>query len=216
MIGTVHSLDKRPKQPPALVGFQDVNRYWDQRMNLWAAKVLPGELYVSLHGEMISTVLGSCISACVRDVQKGIGGMNHFMLPEPNEHSSDNWGSDNLTTRYGNWAMEALLNELFKRGAKKQHIEVKLFGGGQIIQNMTDIGARNISFARQYMAAEGFKVVAEDVGGQRPRKVLYFPDTGAVKVKRLNQVSNQTIFTRERNYAKHVNVDSTDGSVELF
>lgn len=206
---------KQPKQPPALVGFQQINRYWDQRMMLWAAKILPGELYVSLHGEMICTVLGSCISACVRDVKKGIGGMNHFMLPEPNEHSSE-WGADNLATRYGNWAMEALVNELYKRGAQKQHLEVKLFGGGQIIQNMTAIGTRNIDFARQYIAEEGFAVAAEDVGGQRPRKVLYFPDTGAVKVKRLNKVSNDTIYSRERDYAKHVNVDSTDGSVELF
>ncbi len=204
-----------PKQPPVLVGFGHVNRYWDKKMHVWAAKILPGEFYVSLHGEMISTVLGSCISACVRDVKKGIGGMNHFMLPEPSEHPTQ-WGSDNLATRYGNWAMEALINELLKRGGSKRYLEVKLFGGGQIIQHMTDIGARNIEFARDFVANEGFSIAAEDVGGQRPRKVLYFPDTGSVKVKRLNKVANQTIYTREKDYAKHVNVDSTDGSVELF
>lgn len=204
-----------PKQPPVLVGFGHVNRYWDKQMHVWAAKILPGEFYVSLHGEMISTVLGSCISACVRDVKKGIGGMNHFMLPEPSEHPTQ-WGSDNLATRYGNWAMEALINELLKRGGSKKYMEVKLFGGGQIIQHMTDIGARNIEFARSFVLDEGFSISAEDVGGQRPRKVLYFPDTGSVKVKRLNKVANQTIYTREKDYAKHVNVDSTDGSVELF
>ncbi len=142
--------------------------------------------------------------------------MNHFMLPEPSEHSSDQWGSDNLATRYGNWAMEALMNEILKRGGRKETLEVKLFGGGQIIENMTNIGMRNIQFVRDYIEAEGLNVSAEDVGGQRPRKVLYFPDTGAVKVKRMNQVRNQTVFERERDYAKHVNVDSTDGSVELF
>ncbi len=210
------AIETRPKQPPALLGFQHVNRYWDRRMLVWAAKILPGELYVSMHGEMISTVLGSCIAACVRDTRKGIGGMNHFMLPEPSEHSSDQWGSDNLATRYGNWAMEAHINEILKRGGRKESLEVKLFGGGQIIENMTDIGRRNIQFVKDYMEAEGLSVTAEDVGGVRPRKVLYFPDTGAVKVKRMNQVQNRTVFDRERDYAKHVNVDSTDGSVELF
>ena len=207
--------DTRPRQPPALVGFSHVNRYWDQRMALWAAKILPGEVYVSLHGEMIATVLGSCVAACVRDVKKGIGGMNHFMLPEPSEHSTQ-WGSDNLATRYGNWAMEALINEILKRGATRANLEIKLFGGGQIIEHMTDIGMRNIQFVREFVNAEGLAIAASDLGGQRPRKVLYFPDTGAVKVKRLNKVSNQTIYSREQDYAKHVNVDSTDGSIELF
>ena len=184
-------------------------------MEVWAAKILPGELYVSMHGEMISTVLGSCVAACIRDVRKGIGGMNHFMLPEPSEHSHG-WGNDNLTTRYGSWAMEALINEILKRGGTRDTLEVKLFGGGQIIENMTDIGARNILFVREFMKAEGLKIVAEDFGGSRPRKVLYFPDTGSVKLKRLNQVQNKTVFSRERDYAKRVNVEPTDGSVELF
>lgn len=185
-------------------------------MAVWAAKILPGELYVSMHGEMIATVLGSCVAACVRDVKKGIGGMNHFMLPEPSEHSHG-WGGDNLNTRYGSWAMEALINEILKRGGRRGTLEVKLFGGGQIIENMTDIGERNINFVKEYMEAEGLKIVAEDLGGLRPRKVLYFPDTGAVKVKRLNQVQNETVYSRERDYAKQVNVESsTDGSVELF
>lgn len=205
----------RFRQPPPLVGFSHINRYWDQRMALWSAKILPGEVYVSLHGEMIATVLGSCVAACIRDVKKGIGGMNHFMLPEPSEHST-NRGSDNLATRYGSWAMEALINEILKRGASRENLEIKLFGGGQIIENMTDIGMRNIDFVRQFVMNEGLAIAASDLGGQRPRKVLYFPDTGAVKVKRLNRVSNETIYSREREYAKHVNVDSTDGSIELF
>ncbi|MCR9067097.1 MAG: hypothetical protein NXI00_24240, partial [Cytophagales bacterium] len=120
------------QQPGAEKGFEHVNRYYDNRHSVWAAKILPGELYVSAHGEMICTVLGSCISACVRDKKLGIGGMNHFMLPAQNEFSSGQWGSDANTsaTRYGNWAMEYLLNTLYKLGAKKSDLEVKLFGGG--------------------------------------------------------------------------------------
>jgi chemotaxis protein CheD len=209
------SLVKRSPQPPVLSGFQQINRYWDQRMNVWSAKILPGELYVSMHGEMITTVLGSCVSACIRDTQKGIGGMNHFMLPTESTHSSA-WGGDTLETRYGNWAMEALINEILKRGGKRGFLEVKLFGGGAVLENMTDIGSRNIEFVRHFLEEEGLKVVAEDLGGKRPRKVLYFPDTGACRVRRLNQVQNETLFDREQAYAKKVSSSSTDGSVELF
>jgi len=205
----------QPRQPPVLAGFQQINRYWDQRMNVWAAKILPGELYVSLHGEMVSTVLGSCVSACIRDCVIGIGGMNHFMLPAEAEHSHA-WGGGALTTRYGNWAMESLINEILKRGGKRGYLEVKLFGGGAVLENMTDIGARNIEFVRHFLADEGLRVVAEDLGGKLPRKVLYFPDTGAVRVRRLNEVKSETLFSREKAYAAKVSSTSTDGSVELF
>ena len=145
-----------PKQPPALAGFGHINRYWDKTMNVYAAKILPGEYYVSLHGEMVVTVLGSCVAACIRDKVKGIGGMNHFMLPQDSEHSHK-WGNNAhaLETRYGNWAMEALINEILKRGGKRGYLEVKLFGGGQVLENHTDIGAKNIEFVRNFLDEEG-------------------------------------------------------------
>ncbi|MFT6857551.1 MAG: chemotaxis protein CheD, partial [Thalassolituus oleivorans] len=104
------AIQLKAEQPKALPGFEHVNRYWDNVHQVWSAKILPGEFYVSTHGEMIVTVLGSCISACIRDRVLGIGGMNHFMLPVQNENSSENWGSNPVTqeSRYGNWAMEFL------------------------------------------------------------------------------------------------------------
>ena len=204
-----------PPQPPVLAGFEKVNRYWDRNQQVHAAKILPGELYVSTHGEMIATVLGSCVSACIRDRHKGIGGMNHFMLPQDTAHSHS-WGGDSLETRYGNWAMEALINEILKRGGKRGYLEVKLFGGGQVLENMTDIGARNIQFVRSYLEEEGLKIAAEDLGGVQPRKVLYFPDTGACRIRRLNRVTNETLYDREKAYAKEVNKGSNEGSIELF
>mgnify|MGYP006116297649 FL=1 len=172
-------METAPKMPKPLPGFENVNRYWDRQQNVAAAKILPGEFYVSVQGEMISTVLGSCISACIRDTKIGVGGMNHFMLPE----SADGQGSweqnakNGASSRYGNWAMEFLINEILKQGGRKQNMEVKLFGGGQILANMTDVGKRNIEFAIQYLEQEGLKVIAKNVGGPFPRKVLYFPDT---------------------------------------
>lgn len=209
------------EQPPLSLDFKHVNRYWDQMHQVWAAKILPGELYVSTHGEMISTVLGSCISVCIRDRNKGIGGMNHFMLPKNNEFSSDNWGNNPVTSasRYGNWAMEYLINAILKRGGEKKNFEVKVFGGGQMMAEMTDIGQKNILFVYQYLAEEKLRIEASDVGDIYARKVLYFPDTGSVKVRRIKNVKNDTIIRRETEYEKNVSQPkqgSSDANIELF
>lgn len=210
-----------PKQPPISQEFEHINRYWDKVHGVWSAKILPGELYVSTHGEMISTVLGSCISVCIRDKQKGIGGMNHFMLPQNSEYSTENWGNNPITSasRYGNWAMEYLINAILKRGGEKKNFEVKVFGGGQMMATMTDIGQKNILFVYQYLAEEMLKIEASDVGDIYARKVLYFPDTGSVKVRRIKNVKNDTIIRRETEYEKHVAVEQNakpDNNIELF
>jgi len=206
-------------QPPLEQGFGHVNRYYDKTHDTWAAKILPGEFYVTSHGEMIATVLGSCISACVRDVKLGIGGMNHFMLPEQSEHSTVQWGSDanSAATRYGNYAMEHLLNTLYGLGARKQNLEVKLFGGGQVLANMTDIGQRNILFVYDYLRQEGLPIKVADVGDIFSRKVLFFPDTGSVKVRRITTTRNDTIVTREKGYMKDITQHKDDSNdIELF
>ena len=205
--------------PPPLAGFEHVNRYWDKRMNVPAAKIMPGEFYVSKTGEMIVTVLGSCISACVRDVQLGIGGMNHFMLPEQGAHSTEKWGASEISSasRYGNWAMEFLINEILKLGGTRRNLEIKVFGGGNVLSNMTDIGKRNIAYVRKYIYEENFELAAEDVGDIYPRKVLYFPDTGAVKVRKLRETTNDTVLQREIRYSNDLKQKSApSGGVELF
>lgn len=204
--------------PQVLPGFEHINRYWDARMNLVAAKILPGEFYVSLHGEMIATVLGSCISACIRDRVHGIGGMNHFMLPVQGEYSSAQWGVSSVSapSRYGNWAMEFLINEILKAGGERQNLEVKVFGGGNVLSNMTSVGIRNIEFVKTYLAQEGLQIKASDVGDQFPRKVLYFPDTGAVKVRKLKQTNNNTVVQREKAYIEGIISQPKSGDIELF
>lgn len=211
MVRAVH-----PALPQPLPGFEQVNRYWDKRMNLAAAKILPGEFYVSNQGEMIVTVLGSCIAACIRDKILGIGGMNHFMLPFK-EEDADRWGNKvSAASRYGNWAMEYLINAILSQGGNRRNLEVKLFGGGQVLANMTDVGKNNIDFALNYLEQEGLSVVAQDVGGPYPRKVLYFPDTGAVKMRKLKSVHNDTVERREREYSRSIEVKPAGGDVELF
>ncbi len=202
--------------PEALAGFEHVTRYWDSLHESFAAKILPGEFYVTYHPELVVTVLGSCVSACVRDPLRGFGGMNHFMLPAQAEDSASDWSADlSTTTRYGNFAMERLLNELLKRGSVRRNLEVKIFGGGQVLAGMTDIGRLNVAFVREYLAAEGLRVVAEDVEDVYPRKVYYFPRTGRVRVLKLKKLANDTIVRRERDYMFELAAPIA-GAVELF
>ncbi|WP_163832493.1 chemoreceptor glutamine deamidase CheD [Spartinivicinus ruber] len=211
-------MNMQPQLPNPLIGFENINRYWDKRWNIPTAKILPGQFYVSTHGEMICTVLGSCISACIRDINIKVGGMNHFMLPSPGDLSGEtsNATETNSSMRYGNWAMEYLINEILKHGGSKRNLEIKLFGGGQVLQNMTNIGKRNIDFVKSYLSNENLQVIAEDLGDIYPRKVLYFSDSGSVKMKKLRSLHNNTIQQREAEYIQSINCKPTQGDVELF
>lgn len=205
--------------PAALSGFEHINRYWDRRMDLPAAKILPGECYVSDKGEMIVTVLGSCVAACVRDTRLGIGGMNHFMLPvQSTDRMIDRPNLVNAALCYGNWAMEYLVNEIIKRGGTRSKLEVKVFGGGKVLKGLhnIDIGARNVQFILEYLAQEGLDIIAQDVGSDCPRKVLYFPDTGSVKLKKLKSRANDTVELREKAYLDSMSKTTKSGDVELF
>lgn len=202
--------------PPAFPQFGHIKRHWDPTAGVYAAKLLPGDYYVTTEGEMITTVLGSCVSACVRDTQRRLGGMNHFMLPLESEGRAA-WSSDvSAATRYGNVAMERLINDLLKCGARRENLEFKLVGGGRVLAAMTDIGARNIEFVREYMRTEGYRVSGEDLGDAFPRKVNYFPETGRVQVKKLTNMRNETIAAREQNYLKELGTAPNSGGVELF
>ena len=205
-----------PRAPLVLPGFEHVRRTWNNTYGAYAARLLPGEYYVTINDEGVYTTLGSCISACIRDRVTGVGGMNHFMLPASAE--TDGWKSTSLSaaTRYGNFAMEHLINVILKNGGQRQNLEVKLFGGGRILQHMTDVGKRNIIFVRDYIQTEGLKVVAEDVGDIYPRMVVYFPATGKVRVKRLRSLHNNTIVEEEIRYISTVESKPVGGDIELF
>jgi chemotaxis protein CheD len=207
----------RVEMEKALPHFGHIGRHFDPRESKVVAKLLPGDYYVTLGDEMVFTVLGSCVSACVRDRMLGIGGMNHFMLPEDGADSTRPWGnSASAATRYGNVAMEMLINDILKNGGRREHLEFKLVGGGRVLDAMTDIGARNIEFVRSYMKQEGFKVLGEDLGGEHPRKVMFHPKTGAARVKKLTRTKPAEIVERERRYSKKIESTPVAGDVELF
>lgn len=212
---TAHAdADMRP--PRALPGFGHITRYWDDQHGMYAAKLLPGEYYVTGEQETIVTVLGSCVSACVRDAVTGVGGMNHFMLPVSGGNGS--WETEGVaaSTRYGNFAMEQMINDILKNGGRRANLEVKIFGGGKILAQMTDIGHQNIEFVQRYLRVEGLKLAASDVGDIYPRKVYFTPSTGKAFVKKLRSLHNNTIVERETRYLSLLKAKPVEGSIELF
>ncbi|MFM1886363.1 MAG: putative chemoreceptor glutamine deamidase CheD 1 [Pseudomonadota bacterium] len=205
-------------RPPPNPGFEHIQRSWDATQGRWSAKILPGEYYVTGQDEAITTILGSCISACIRDRELRIGGMNHFMLPEDTSDGQSSWmdKATGLATRYGSFAMESLVNEILKRGGRRQRLEVKLFGGGKMLASMIDVGARNIAFARQWLRTEGFILVAEDVGDTVPRRIVYTPADGRVRVRHLMSMESRAIATREQNYLSTFRQKPDGDDIELF
>jgi len=190
------------------------NVYYDRTFDCDAAKILPGEYYFTHKDMMIVTVLGSCVSACIRDRVSGIGGMNHFMLPD----SGDGDSPISASMRYGTYAMEILINDVLKAGAKRENLEAKVFGGGNVLRGFVaiNVGERNARFVKEYLKAENIRVVAEDLNDVWPRKVYYFPRTGKVLVKKLKQLHNNTLVNREQDYANKLVTKPVGGEVDLF
>jgi chemotaxis protein CheD len=190
------------------------NIYYDRTFDCDAAKILPGEYYFTHKDMMIVTVLGSCVSACIRDRVTGIGGMNHFMLPD----SGDGDSPISASMRYGTYAMEILINDLLKAGARRENLEAKVFGGGNVLRGFVaiNVGERNAQFVKDYLRAENIRVVAEDLNDIWPRKVYFFPRTGKVLVKKLKQLHNNTLVNREQDYANKLVTKPVVGEVDLF
>ena len=201
----LEQLKARPGKPGEASFF-----YQDHHFHHDAVKVLPGEYYVTADDMMVMTVLGSCIAACIWDPRVRVGGMNHFMLPE---------GGGDTSGRYGSYAMELLINEMMKLGARREHMQAKVFGGGQVMHSFTtmNVGERNTAFVLEYLQTERIAVVSKDVLDIHPRKVCYFPASGKAMVKRLAHSHPETLETQERKGSAAVVAKTTSGgSVDLF
>ena len=188
--------------------------YHDRSFNCQAAKILPGEYYFTNDDMMITTVLGSCVSACIRDRVSGIGGMNHFMLPDGGNDADSPISS---SMRYGTYAMEILINEVLKAGARRENLEAKVFGGGAVLRgfNAINVGERNAKFVRDYLRTENIRITAEDLNDVWPRKVNYFPRSGKVMVKKLKS-ADPILEVKERDYAGKLAQKPVGGDIDLF
>jgi len=165
------------------------NSYYDRTFNMPAVKILPGEYHATDSDTMIVTVLGSCVSVCIRDRISGIGGMNHYMLP------GETAAADSPSPRYGTHAMELLITHLIHLGGRLPYLEAKVFGAGRVINGVTDVGERNAEFALRYLEKRGIPVMAVDVGDVYPRKVYFAPATGRAFVRQIrNNGTTDALF----------------------
>ena len=173
-----------------LPGFEHITRVRDDRHKIWLAKIHPGDLCVTASTEGVTTILGSCVAACVRDTRSGVGGMNHFMLP-------DGPDSDDGTD-----AMDRLVDAVLAHGCgERQRLELKLVGGSRLRPDAAEVGPRAIQFVRRFAARSKLPIVAEDVGGVLGRDVIYWPGTGQLQIRKLRGI--QTLLAeREREYGR--------------
>lgn len=200
---------------PSAPSKPDRGRYQDRRFKQALISLMPGSCEVCRGEHGFTTLLGSCVAACLYDEVRGFGGMNHFLLPEGGDidptHSG--WAK---AARYGDHAMELLVNEVLGLGARRENLVAKVFGGGAVISNMSSIvGERNAEFVRRYLQVENIPIVSEDLGGAQPRQIYFFPASGEAFVKRLQSADKQLI-KREIDFAKKIQKDEPQGSIFLF
>ena len=183
--------------------------FYDPAFRRAAVKVLPGEFFVHDQDIAITTTLGSCVAACLHDPGAGIGGMNHFMLPEAA-------GDGPASGRFGLFAMELLINELLKRGARRSALEAKIFGGGQVMKSLagTLIGEKNVAFVQDFLAQERIPIRGGDLLDVHARKVCMFPRSGVAMCKRL-PVAEPVVVEQEARYRAELG-RRDGGDVELF
>jgi chemotaxis protein CheD len=173
--------------------------------------IVQGEHAVSRDPETVfSTVLGSCVAVCLHDPAAGAGGMNHFLLPgEPADLQKRD------VERYGVYLMEVLINDLMKLGARRERMRAKVFGGATILRGLGAIGAANAEFAKNFLRHEGIRVVAEDLGGERARRLQFWPASG--RARQLYVASEPRLAAAEAARAKTLNTGALPaGDMELF
>ncbi|HEY4374830.1 MAG TPA: chemoreceptor glutamine deamidase CheD [Burkholderiales bacterium] len=194
-----------------------LTRFFDPRFQRESVKLMPGEHYASGEDLVISTVLGSCVAACLWDEVRGVGGMNHFMLPDSGANGFDLYGASG---RYGVYAMELLINALLKLGAHRQRLQAKVFGGASVLETLAhaDVGERNAEFVAGFLATERIPLIAQDLLGTWPRRVCLFPATGRVLMRRLAGHADAALIDVERDYRKRVTATppAAAGGIELF
>lgn len=191
------------------------HRYFDKSLGRTAVKVQPGTHYVTTRiDEVITTTLGSCVSVCIRDREARIGGMNHFMLPESD---SGVWSGVSAALRYGNHAMEVLINDILQLGGAKNRLELKIFGGANVLAgSKNDVGEKNIQFIRRFLKNEHMAPSGEHLGGNQARQIRYFPDTGVAKMKLLDPVEQKVVVREELDLKHELEEHSVEGDIDLF
>jgi len=181
----------------------------DRRIN-----IVQGEQHVDRDPTvMLTTILGSCVAACLYDEVAGIGGMNHFLLPgdQPGNQSAI---SGSGAMRYGAYSMELLINGLLREGAARNRLKAKLFGGARMLKGLTDVGDSNAAFAERFMREEGITVVGSSLRGDRGRRIQFWPVSG--RAQQIEFGANEDAIFRTERRIKPPPTPASDGGLELF
>ena len=188
--------------------------YFDRRLKIDAVKLLPGQYYVTASNKALVTILGSCVAACIYDEEKQIGGMNHFMLPDLTASSDI---TNSLVTKYGVHAMNVLISQLIRLGARREKLVAKAFGGGKVVQGMVqqDIGNVNAEFVVQYLSNANIPLKSFDLKSNYARKIYFFPSNGNVYMKRIRDFHNETLQNRESVHYKLLSEQAQSGEIPL-
>ena len=178
----------------------------------------PGGYCASDEDIIITTLLGSCVSIALYDARRAVGGLNHFMLPSPKGSQSSEYPD---SAKYGVNAMELLINEMLKKGARRERLTAKVFGGASVLAigtgSRNNVPQDNIDFAEEFLKAEGVPVLSRDVGGTTARKILFFVRDGRVLLKRITGTLIAAVKLKERTYLERiVRKEGTAGDVTLF
>jgi len=182
----------------------------------------PGEYYATKEDVIISTVLGSCVAVVLYDTVNKFGGMNHFMLSVNFDTKSTNSYYISNSGKYGMYAMELLINDMLKKGAKKSQLIAKVFGGGTVLRMdksySNKIPQTNIDFAFTFLETEGIPIKTYDVGGDNARKVFLFPKTARILLKRIERTYAAPIQKEEKEYLEKIKKKNTEegGEITLF
>jgi chemotaxis protein CheD len=190
----------------------DIQRLKDRITQEEIVKIPPGGFYVTTDdNEVLTTILGSCVSACIRDPYANVGGMNHFLLPDGPKTELSN------VTRFGNFAMETVINEILARGGLRSRLEIKIFGGSNMFENSSiPIGDENVEFVENYLRNEGITITAKHVGGQQARRLHYWPLLGRARMLLLGPQIERTLVADEQTYRKLLASKPVDGGIDLF
>lgn len=188
-------------------------RYRDSALGMTVVQVLQGDYYVtSRPDEILTTVLGSCIAACIRDPLTGCGGMNHFLLPEGGQNTADTTAG----LRYGAFAMARLIDDILSRGGRRERLEVKVFGGGNVVAGLGGVGHKNADFIESYLKSQGLDLTASHLRGTLPRRVQYIPRSGRVRMRELTVDAGRGVFEQERRKQPRITAAGPGGAIDLF
>ena len=195
---------------PPLVGFEHIQCFSDKKYNICGYRIMPGEYTVANNKAWIHTLLGSCVSACLRDPKTGIGGVNHFLLPDVSCPSHD-------SGHYGLNAMELLINAIMNYGGQRNRLVAKIFGGASVIQGVSiNVGYKNASFIKHFLETERIPIEAEDIGGERARNIYFQPASGKVYVRYAGKHTSEVFADTENSYFNKVKKEEPESTISYF